>query len=54
MELAAAVHTHKSEPSGQIFDFLVDETAELEMALCAFGRVLLLRLCAFHTSKGTS
>ncbi len=34
--------THQSESSGEIFDFLIDEAAELQLALCAFSRFLVL------------
>lgn len=41
--------THQPEASGQVLDLLVDETAELELALFTFSWLLVLRLCTFHT-----
>lgn len=42
--------THQSESSGEIFDFLIDEAAKLQLALCAFSRFLILGLSTLHTA----
>lgn len=41
--------THQPQACCQIFDFLVDEAAELKLAFLAFDWLLIFRLCALHT-----
>lgn len=45
-------HSHQSKAGCQIFDLLVDEAAELQLALCTFGGFLVLGLCALHSVHG--
>lgn len=49
--LVAARVTHQPQACCQIFDLLVDEAAELELAFLAFDWLLILRLCALHTDR---
>lgn len=49
--LVAIRVTHQPQACCQIFDFLVDEAAELKLAFLAFDWLLILRLCALHTDR---
>ena len=40
---------YQSEARGEVLDLLVDEAAQLQLALLALGGLLVLSLCAFHT-----
>ena len=43
--------TYQPQSGCKVFDFLVDEAAELELAFLALDWLLILRLCAFHTEQ---
>lgn len=43
--------TYQPQSCCKVFDFLVDEAAELELAFLAFDWLLFLRLCAFHAEQ---
>ena len=43
--------THQPQAGVEVFDLLVDEAAELQLALLALGGLLLLGLCAFHPGQ---
>lgn len=49
--LVAVGVTHQPQACCQIFDFLVDEAAELKLAFLAFDWLFILRLCALHTGQ---
>lgn len=44
-------YTYQPQSCCQVFDFLVDETAELELAFLALDWLLILSLCAFHAEQ---